>query len=58
MEVGGLVIRSCAYTFPLGVVVVVAGVEKEREAKVLMLEELEHQVADTDNADIDNREVG
>ena len=26
-----------------------AGVEKAREVKVLMLEELEHQVVDTDN---------
>ena len=32
-----------------GPMIIVAGVEKEREAEVLMLEELEHQAADTDN---------
>ena len=35
-----------------GVVVVVVGVEKAREAEVLMLEELEHQVADTNNKEV------
>ena len=30
----------------------IAGVEKEREAEVLMLEALEHQVADTDSKEV------
>ena len=34
---------------PEGVAIAVAGVEKAREAGVLMLEELEHQAMDTDN---------
>ena len=37
---------------PEGVVVVVAGVEKEREEEVLVLEELEHQAVNTDNKEV------
>ena len=36
---------------PEEVVVAIVGVEKAREAEVLMLEKLEHQVVDTDNKD-------
>ena len=36
-----------------GVVTAIVGVEKAREAEVLMLEELEHQ-----NADMNNKGVG
>ena len=35
-----------------GVMVGVAGVENAREKEVLMLEELEHQVVDTDNKEV------
>ena len=35
-----------------GVATTVAGVEKEREVGVLMLEELEHQVMDTDKKEV------
>ena len=37
---------------PGGVVVAVVGVENTREARVLMLEELEHQATDTDNKEV------
>ena len=37
---------------PKGVVAALAGVEKEREAKVLMLEELEHRAVDKDNKEV------
>ena len=35
-----------------GVVAAIAGVDKAREAGVLMLEELEHQAVDTDNKEV------
>ena len=37
---------------PEGAAAIVAGVKKEREAEVLMLEELEHQATDTDNKEV------
>ena len=37
---------------PLWAMVAIARVEKEREVGVLMLEELGHQVADTDNKEV------
>ena len=37
---------------PEGAMVAVAGVEREREVEVLMLEELEHQATDTDNNEV------
>ena len=52
LEVGGLVTPCCAYTFLLGGMVAVVGVEKAREVRVLMLEELEHEAVDTDNKEV------
>ena len=46
---------------PGGVAVAIAGVDKAREAEVLMLEELEHQAADTENKKVGKhcgRQVG
>ena len=38
---------------PEGAVAIVVGVEKAREAEVLMLKELEHQAMDNDNKEVE-----